>query len=71
MKKLYTYLNVTIFFGKNHFRVAKIDLNVWYVSFGGIFLLKGGFGFFVQATEILFLALCFLLLKFTHLGNFG
>ena len=71
MKKLYTYLNVTIFLGKNHFRVAKIDLNVCYERFGGIFLLKSGFGFFVQATEILFLALCLLLLKFTHLGNFG
>ena len=68
MKKLHTNLNVTIFLGKNHFRVAKIDLNVCYERFGGIFLLKSGFGFFVQATEILFLPLCFVVVKIHTFG---
>ena len=30
---------------------SNVDLNVWNVSFGGVFLLKSGLGFFVGATE--------------------
>ena len=30
---------------------SKVDLKVWIVSFGGVFLSKSGFGFFLGATE--------------------
>ena len=30
---------------------SKVDLKVWIVSFGGVFLSKSGFGFFAGATE--------------------
>ena len=30
---------------------SNVDLKVWNVSFGGVFLLKSGLGFFVGATE--------------------
>ena len=33
---------------------SKVDLNVWNVSFGGVFLLKSGFGIFVPSMEPVF-----------------
>ena len=36
--------------------VVEMDLNVWNLSFGGIFLIKIGLGFLFQATETLFMS---------------
>ena len=47
---------------------SKIDLNVWNVRFGGVFLLKSGFEFSVPTMETCFLACCFLD-KCIHFGN--
>ena len=49
---------------------SKVDLNVWNVSFGVVFLLKSGFGFFVPTMETCFLAYHFLD-KCIHFGNLG
>ena len=49
---------------------SKVDLNVWNVSFGGVFLLKSGFGFFVPTMETCFSAYCFFD-KCIHFGNLG
>ena len=47
-----------------------VDLNVWNVSFGGVFLLKSAFRFSVPTMETCYLAYCFLDICI-HFGNSG
>ena len=42
-----------------------VDLNMWNVSFGGVFLLESGFGFSVRATKIP-ISVCLRLPKCMH-----